>query len=167
MKRLHIVGRKNSGKTTLICELVEEFTRRGHRVGTIKHTYHDHEVDVPGKDSHRHRTSGASPACFVTRETTAIFVPSIEGDDLYATLDSIYADCDFVLVEGHLSSAGTKVEVWCATMTEPPLCLKHGDICALVTDDANDASVNRWPRSDIGTIADRVLDLVNIVPGTG
>ena len=46
MKRLHIIGGKNHGKTTLVVELVEEFTRRGMTVGTIKHTHHQHELDV-------------------------------------------------------------------------------------------------------------------------
>ena len=169
MKRLHIVGRKNSGKTTLICELIEEFARRGFRVGTVKHTYHDHEVDVPGKDSHRHRTSGASPACFVTRDTTALFIPSIEGDDLYRTLEPIYGDCDFILVEGHLSSAGTKVEVWRATATERPLCVEHGGIRALITDDAveiEEASTERWARSTLAGVADGILGLMGVPPRT-
>ena len=55
-----ITGWKNSGKTTLIVALVEEFTRRGLRVSTIKHAHHAFDIDVPGKDSHRHRLAGAS-----------------------------------------------------------------------------------------------------------
>ena len=55
-----MIGRKNSGKTTLVSELVTEFTARGYRVGTIKHTHHQHELDVPGKDSYRHREAGAA-----------------------------------------------------------------------------------------------------------
>ena len=56
MKRLHIVGGKNHGKTTLIMELVKELNRRGQTVGTIKHTHHQHELDVPGKDSYHQTT---------------------------------------------------------------------------------------------------------------
>ena len=48
MNRIHIIGRKNHGKTTLIVELIEEFTRLGLSVGAIKHTSHSHELDVPG-----------------------------------------------------------------------------------------------------------------------
>ena len=59
MHRLHIIGGKNHGKTTLIVELVQELTKRNLRVGTIKHTHHRHELDVPGKDSYRHRLAGA------------------------------------------------------------------------------------------------------------
>ena len=56
-------SKKNDrGKTTLLIELVEELTRRGVRVGTIKHSSHSHELDTPGKDSFRHRQAGATPA---------------------------------------------------------------------------------------------------------
>ena len=36
MKRLHVIGGKNHGKTTLIVELVRELARHGVPVGTIK-----------------------------------------------------------------------------------------------------------------------------------
>lgn len=48
-----ITGWKNSAKTTLIVALVEEFTRRGLRVSTIKHAHHAFDIDIPGEDSHR------------------------------------------------------------------------------------------------------------------
>jgi molybdopterin-guanine dinucleotide biosynthesis protein B len=50
-----IVGRTNSGKTTLIEQLIPALARRGCRVATIKHHHHgDFEADHPGKDSWRH-----------------------------------------------------------------------------------------------------------------
>ena len=55
-----VVGRHNSGKTTLIEKLIAALVERGHDVGSIKH--HSHlgiEVDYPGKDSYRHRAAGA------------------------------------------------------------------------------------------------------------
>ena len=60
MRRIHVVGRKNSGKTTLVVELVRHFTAAGLRVGTVKHTSHSHELDTPGKDSYQHRHAGAA-----------------------------------------------------------------------------------------------------------
>ena len=47
---LSIVGRSNSGKTTLLEKLIRELTGRGRRIGTIKHHFHGPvEVDIPGK----------------------------------------------------------------------------------------------------------------------
>ena len=39
-----ITGWKNSGKTTLITELVAEFSRRGLQVSTIKHAHHAFDI---------------------------------------------------------------------------------------------------------------------------
>ena len=36
VKRIHIIGRKNNGKTTLVTDLVQALGKRGLRVGTIK-----------------------------------------------------------------------------------------------------------------------------------
>ena len=37
---ISIVGRHNSGKTTLIVKLIEELVARGHDVGSVKHHSH-------------------------------------------------------------------------------------------------------------------------------
>jgi molybdopterin-guanine dinucleotide biosynthesis protein MobB len=73
MKRLHVIGGKNHGKTTLVVELVKEFSRRGISVGTIKHTHHQHELDVPGKDSYRHRMAGAAAVGILSPSMSALF----------------------------------------------------------------------------------------------
>ena len=56
---LSFVGRSGSGKTTLIEKLITELTRRGRRIGVIKHALHKIEFDKKGKDSWRHRSAGA------------------------------------------------------------------------------------------------------------
>ena len=58
-----VVGRHNSGKTTLIERLIAELVGRGLDVGSIKHHSHrGFDIDIPGKDSYRHRAAGASPS---------------------------------------------------------------------------------------------------------
>ena len=60
MKIFGVTGWKNSGKTGLMERLVTEITSRGFKVSTINHAHHSFDVDHPGRDSHRHRTAGAS-----------------------------------------------------------------------------------------------------------
>src|SRR5262249_3161474 len=64
------VGAHNSGKTTLVLELVPRLKAMGLTVGVIKHTSKDVEDDVPGKDSHRHSLSGAAVSVLVTPART-------------------------------------------------------------------------------------------------
>ncbi len=66
MKILTVVGTKNTGKTTLVTMLVQELVKRGHKVGTIKHTHHD--FDLEGKDTWKHRKAGARTGGWIRKK---------------------------------------------------------------------------------------------------
>lgn len=94
---IQIVGYKNTGKTTLICKLIERFAAAGLRVGTVKHDGHDFEPDVPGTDSWQHRRAGAKLTAVASDDRTAFF------EERGATLDELLlrlGDADVVIVEG-------------------------------------------------------------------
>ncbi|MBX9653446.1 molybdopterin-guanine dinucleotide biosynthesis protein B [bacterium] len=162
MKAIHIIGRKNSGKTTLIVELIQHFSSQGIRVGSIKHTHHRHELDVPGKDSFRHREAGANPVAILSPGMTAIFRPNPSGDasDGYEWIEPLFGDCELVLVEGNSATSQTKLEVWRkATLTEP-MALHDSAIRAVISDDTPEVPQPVWRRNDIVAIADRILKFV-------
>ena len=54
-----ISGVKNSGKTTLICRLLEIFKDKGLKVAVLRHDGHDFVPDVPGTDTYCQLQSGA------------------------------------------------------------------------------------------------------------
>ncbi|MCA9051001.1 MAG: molybdopterin-guanine dinucleotide biosynthesis protein B, partial [Planctomycetaceae bacterium] len=148
--RIHIVGRRNSGKTTLVCELVREFRRRGLRVATIKHTHHAHELDTPGKDSHQHREAGAVGVGILSAEMTAVFIPTTRDTDettRYARLQSAFADCDLILVEGDLHATAVKLEVWRAEVGGAPYADTDSSIRAVISDEITTDKHDVWPRS--------------------
>lgn len=158
--RIHIIGRKNSGKTTLIVELVQHLTARGLRVGTIKHTHHDHELDTPGKDSHRHRSAGAVMVGIMAPDMNAIFWPQTDGQgDRYQRMLTMYDECDIVLVEGHASGRGVKVEVWREETQTLPIACTDASVVALVSDDQPDVAIPCWSRSAISRLVDRFVAL--------
>ncbi len=159
MNCLHVVGRKNHGKTTLIVELVQEFCRRGIRVGTIKHSRHAHELDTPGKDSYRHRQAGGQPAAIVTPDSIGVFLPR-QGESMYQRLEPLFIDCQIVIVEGNINAPGVKIEVWREAMGCACLAAERGDITAVVSDDRPDVSVPVWSRSDVACLADRATALL-------
>jgi len=162
--RVHIVGRKNSGKTTLVCELVREFTSRGIRVATIKHTHHHHELDTPGKDSHLHREAGAAGVGILSPQMTAMFVPSdreLRGERRYEQFESLFADCRLILVEGDLQSTAPRVEVWRSVVSEEPYAAGDPKIAAVISDDiATGLVCSIWSRSNVVNLADQILSLM-------
>lgn len=159
MKRVHIVGRKNHGKTTLIVELLEEFRRRGVRAGSVKHSAHYHELDPPGKDSYLHRQAGADPAAIVSNNLIGMFLARHPATDCYARMAPLFADCAVVLVEGDIEASAVKLEVWRAERGTVPLARERGDIRAVISDDQPDVTSSIWPRSDLAALADRILGL--------
>ncbi len=165
MKRLHIVGRKNSGKTTLIVELVEQLTNRGYRVGTIKHTHHHHELDTPGKDSHRHRQAGSSAVGILSPGMNAIFWPRLSNGDKasrYDQFDAMMNECDIVLVEGDSSTKAPKIEVFRAATGNDPIALSDRSIQTVVTDDTIELDSAIWPRNDVATIVRNIELLLDV-----
>jgi molybdopterin-guanine dinucleotide biosynthesis protein B len=156
MQRIHIVGRRNHGKTTLVVELVAEFCRRGLRVGTVKHSRHAHDLDTPGKDSHRHRLAGGRPAAIVTQDLVGVFLPRTDPC-AYDRLAPLFADCQLVIVEGNIDTPGLKIEVWRAAVGGACLANERSDIAAIVSDDQPRVAVPVWPRRDIAHLADQVL----------
>ena len=162
-QRLHVVGRKNQGKTTLVVALIEALRERGLRVGTLKHTSHAHELDRPGKDSHRHRLAGASPAAVVSADVTAVFLPGLDPQRPYDHTASLFGGCDVVLVEGHAAGPGPHVEVWRADVGSTPLAAERADIIALISDDPSGLDLPHWPRSDVGAVVDR-LAAAGLIP---
>ena len=161
LKRLHIVGGKNHGKTTLVVELVREFVRRGLSVGTIKHTHHHHELDVPGKDSYLHRTAGANAVGILSPSMAAIFLPVDENakgpEDRYSIFSPTFARCRLVLVEGDSQTTAPKIEVWRSDLGTPPLATHDKSILAVVTDDKLPLTVETLPRSNVADLSNWIV----------
>ena len=162
VKRIHIIGRKNSGKTTLIVDLVKHLTSLGYRVGTVKHTHHHHELDTPGKDSFRHSQAGAAVVGIISPGMNAVFWPHAEVDiapDRYDQMLAAFPQCDLLLVEGDSQSKSLKIEVWRGEVSADPLAATDPSIHAIVTDDAARLEIPTWSRRDVAALATRLIEL--------
>jgi molybdopterin-guanine dinucleotide biosynthesis protein B len=105
---LQIVGYSNSGKTTLLSKLIAELTRKGYKVGTIKHDAHDFEMDKPGKDTWKHREAGAQVVSITSSSKTALI---IQKRYIIEELLPFYQEMDVVLVEGYKFADYPKIVV--------------------------------------------------------
>lgn len=112
-----VVGRHNSGKTTIIEKLIGALVARGHDVGSIKH--HSHlgiEVDYPGKDSYRHRAAGASETVIASPDLLArirTLHEEVECKDIVRSMPGH----DIVVVEGYRKSGLPTIEIMRAANT--------------------------------------------------
>ncbi|MFV1965023.1 MAG: molybdopterin-guanine dinucleotide biosynthesis protein B [Pirellulaceae bacterium] len=164
MNRLHIVGRKNHGKTTLVVDLVTYLKEQGYCVGTIKHTHHQHRLDTPGKDSYRHREAGADVVGIVSPGTHAAFWTPVTDspESSYEALGPLFADCDMVLVEGDSHASAPRMEVWRSEVGSPPMAAEDEQIEAIVADDELQLPIPQLNRSDIGQVAAWILKRLDV-----
>jgi formylmethanofuran dehydrogenase subunit E len=147
---ISVVGRKNAGKTTLIERLVPELIARGRRVATIKHDAHDFEIDIPGKDTWRHRQAGSDTTIIASSSKVAmvrLVDHEAEPDELLRLIDRSY---DLVLVEGMRRSPLPKILVHRPELGEPPDLL--GEVWAVV-EERRSALFPRSPRFPPGAVA--------------
>ncbi len=106
------IGRKNSGKTSLVVPLISELTSRGYRVGSVKHHSHDEfGIDVPGKDSFRHREAGSVHSVIASPAHVASIRDldhELRFDEIIETMD----DVDVVVVEGYRYGGIPTIEIF-------------------------------------------------------
>ena len=97
---ISFVGRQNSGKTTLLEKIIAELTRQGLAVGTLKHHGHpDFEIDIPGKDSYRHRAAGSKATAILSSKHLALTCDLTQEISCSEALE-LMPNYDLVLVEG-------------------------------------------------------------------
>lgn len=156
-----IAGYKNSGKTTLIVELIKELRQRGFAVATIKHAHHEFDIDRPGKDSHAHRQAGAEEVLVVSARRWA-HIREL-GDASEPPLDELLqriGTADVVLVEGYKHGTHPKLELRRQGAEAPELARADRSIKAIVCDTAlSGESVPVLPRKNVPAIVDFILAL--------
>ncbi|MBI5208492.1 MAG: molybdopterin-guanine dinucleotide biosynthesis protein B [Elusimicrobia bacterium] len=152
-----LVGKSNSGKTTLMEKLLPEFVRRGYKVGTIKHHSHaGFDIDVEGKDSWRHKKAGARQVIIAAPDKIAL----VRDADREASVGELAAEfgrgLDLILTEGYKREVFPKIEVFRKGVHESLLCGPGDGLIALATDADVDAGVPRFGLDDARGIVDLV-----------
>jgi molybdopterin-guanine dinucleotide biosynthesis protein MobB len=152
------VGRSESGKTTLIEKLIPVLRRRGFRVGTIKHTHHNPELDRSGKDSARHLAAGASTVVLASSGQIQLVKTGVDGglDGLVRYFD----DVDLLITEGYKQERTPKIEVLRRALSDRLLCMDDPMLLAVATDADLDLPVPLLPLGDPEAIADFIENRV-------
>lgn len=129
---ISIVGRSQTGKTTLIEKLIPVFKQKGYRVGTIKHSHHVFDIDKSGKDSYRHKEAGADTVILASPGKIAMVKNDHSGN--LENLVDYFKDMDLLITEGYKREARPKIEVVRSARHSESLCRDDQNLVAIVTD---------------------------------
>ncbi len=156
MRIIGLAGWGNSGKTTLITQVIPRLVARGLKVSTVKHAHHEFQIDHPGKDSHVHRMAGATEVLVGSMNRFAI-IHELRGEPEpgLPELLSRMASVDLVIVEGYKTHPHPKLEVHRAANGKPLLFPEDSCIVAVASDvPLPDAELPVIALDDIEKIAD-------------
>jgi molybdopterin-guanine dinucleotide biosynthesis protein MobB len=160
-----IVGWKDSGKTSLLVDLVQALRRKSLSVSTIKHAHHDFDIDKPGKDSFLHREAGAAEVMIASGHRWALMA-GYQGFDrptLHELVERM-STVDVILAEGFKSDPHPKLEVH-RSCDVPLIALQDKSILVVVTPDPAQVADCPCPviaRTNIDAIVDLILETVKV-----
>jgi molybdopterin-guanine dinucleotide biosynthesis protein B len=160
MKIICLAGWSGAGKTTLLTRLIPHFLGQGLRVSVIKHAHHHFDVDVPGKDSWRHREAGAAEVLVASERRWAL-MHELRGaaeprlTELLAKLSPV----DLVVVEGFKREQYCKIEVHRAANGKPLLFPDDPGIVGIASDAVLDSSLPTVNLDDVPAVAALMLRL--------
>ena len=149
---ISIVGKSNSGKTTLIEKLIPELKKRGYKIGTIKHASHGFDIDKKGKDSWKHKEAGADTV--VVASPGSISMVKESDWETIGHLEVYFHDMDLVIAEGFKKENKPKIEIFRTTQRAKPLCVDNNSLIAFVTDSDIDLKVPKFGLGEIKKLGD-------------
>ncbi|WFU26465.1 molybdopterin-guanine dinucleotide biosynthesis protein B [Bradyrhizobium sp. CB1717] len=158
MKVIGLAGWSGAGKTTLLTRLIPNFNAQGLRVSVIKHAHHQFDVDVPGKDSWRHREAGAAEVLVASSNRWAL-MHELRGaaEPRLPELLSKLSAVDLVVVEGFKREPHRKIEVHRAANGKPLLFPDDPGIAGIATDTAIETRLPTVHLDDIPAVAALLL----------
>ena len=105
-------------------------------MSVVKHAHQHFDIDRPGKDSHRHRSAGATEVLVASSQRLALLREfDMDGLPSVHQLIGELSPADWVLIEGWKHADLPKIEVWRAALGQPPLYPDDPFVTAVATDD--------------------------------
>ncbi|MFC1909489.1 molybdopterin-guanine dinucleotide biosynthesis protein B [Chloroflexota bacterium] len=151
---ISIVGRSESGKTTLLVTLITELKRRGYKVAIMKHSGDNVvELDTVNKDTWRFSQAGSELSAISSAQKLAIY-KQVDPDFSPEQLSHfVSCDCDLILTEGFKQSSYPKIEVHRREQGEDLVSLTE-QLLAVVTDEPLEIDVPQFTENDTTKISD-------------
>ena len=154
MKVIGLSGWSGAGKTTLLSRVIPHLLGEGLRVSVIKHAHHAFDVDVPGKDSWRHREAGAAEVLVSSSQRWAL-MHELRGaaEPRLPELLTKMSPVDLVVVEGFKREPHRKIEVYRAANGKPLLFPDDPDVVGIASDTVVETTLPTAHLDDIAAVA--------------
>jgi molybdopterin-guanine dinucleotide biosynthesis protein B len=154
MKVIGFAGWSGAGKTTLLTRVIPHLREQGLRVSVIKHAHHTFDVDVPGKDSWRHREAGAEEVLVSSGNRWALMHELCGArEPRLPELLKKMSRVDLVVVEGYKNEPHRKIEVYRAANGKPFLFPDDAGVVGIVSDVAVETALPTAHLDDIPAVA--------------
>lgn len=148
-----IVGWSKTGKTTLVEKLIAVFTEKGLKVAAVKHHHKDFSIDIPGKDTYRYKSAGASTTILVTDNKIALVEDVQKRYSLHDIMTRYVRDVDLCIAEGFKREAVPKIEITAnGESAEECLYATDSNIIAVIGDDVEVKGLPTFKRDDTNGI---------------
>jgi molybdopterin-guanine dinucleotide biosynthesis protein B len=158
-KIIAVIGYSDSGKTSLLENLLRELTGRGLKVGTIKHTHH-HDWSQ-GKDTDRHLAAGAAAAILHAPDRVQVTTAGGADVDPADLAECFLDDCDVILAEGYKGSRLFRIEVFRADKQDQLITTDPALLVAVTGDEPPDSLKAPFvPAEDTARLADLIQEHV-------
>lgn len=134
---LAIAAYSGTGKTTLLKQLIPLLKQKQIRVGLIKHTHHDMDVDTPGKDSYELRKAGADQTLVASDRRWALMTETPEQQPLdlqYLASRFDHSQVDVILVEGFKHEQISKIVLYREEVGKPLADMLDQHVIAVASD---------------------------------
>ncbi|MDO9068558.1 MAG: molybdopterin-guanine dinucleotide biosynthesis protein B [Deltaproteobacteria bacterium] len=105
---ISFVGHSNSGKTTLIEQIVRILSRKGYKVGVLKHTHGAIKADRRGTDTDKFRLAGAGISS-ITDDKLLVRFEDAKKLTPKMIVGALGRELDLLIVEGYKKESFPKV----------------------------------------------------------
>ncbi|MDB3085128.1 molybdopterin-guanine dinucleotide biosynthesis protein B [Clostridioides difficile] len=151
---LSVVSYSGVGKTTLIEGIIKELNKEGYNVGVIKHTCHDFDIDEEGKDTYKHRKSGAKKVCIISDKRVAYIEELKDNNPLYEMIQ-LYRDMDLIIIEGYKNYRFRRLEITRENKYKDILS-NRSDLIGIVSDIEYDLNIKQFDLNDYKNISNYI-----------
>jgi len=160
MRAVAIVGASDTGKTTLITALIEEFKKRGLKCGVLKKASHEIELDSEGKDSWQFIEAGARSAAVMTEDRLFLIKRKTASETLLEVALDKFSDVDLLLVEGGKRESAFKKILRVQNADDQNLISPPEELIAIVSDEPFDSPYPFFLATEVAKLSDFLLTVL-------